>query len=133
MGCYGIGVSRVVAAAIEQNHDERGIIWPESMAPFTVVITPIGYHKSEAVRQAADGLYRELNAAGVEVLLDDRDERPGVMFADAELIGIPHRVTIGDRGLKENMVEYLPRRESQAKNVPLSEISTLLLDSLKTA
>ena len=133
MGCYGIGVSRVVAAAIEQNHDDRGIIWPESMAPFPVVITPIGYHKSELVKQAADGLYKELASAGVEVLLDDRDERPGVMFADAELIGIPHRVTIGDRGLKEGMVEYLPRRESQARNVPLSEISTLLLDALKTA
>jgi prolyl-tRNA synthetase len=133
MGCYGIGVSRVVAAAIEQNHDERGIIWPESMAPFAVVITPIGYHKSELARQAADTLYRELGEAGVEVLLDDRDERPGVMFADAELVGIPHRVTIGERGLKDGMVEYLPRRESQARNVPLSEISKLLLDTLKAA
>ncbi len=133
MGCYGIGVSRVVASAIEQNHDDRGIVWPMSMAPFSLVITPIGYHKSELVKQAADGLYRELSDAGVDVLLDDRDERPGVMFADAELIGIPHRVTIGDRGLKEGMVEYLPRRESQAQNVPLSEISTFLLDSLKTA
>ena len=133
MGCYGIGVSRVVAAAIEQNHDDRGIIWPESMAPFAVVITPIGYHKSEAARQAADKLYQELGAAGVEVLLDDRDERPGVMFADAELIGIPHRVTIGERGLKEGMVEYLPRHESSARNVPLSEISKLLLDMLKAA
>ncbi|MEW6131907.1 MAG: proline--tRNA ligase [Pseudomonadota bacterium] len=133
MGCYGIGVSRVVAAAIEQSHDERGIIWPESMAPFAVVITPVGYHKSELVKQAADGLYRELTASGVEVLLDDRDERPGVMFADAELIGIPHRVTIGERGLKEGMAEYLPRRESSARNVPLSEITKLLPDTLKTA
>ncbi len=133
MGCYGIGVSRVVAAAIEQNHDDRGIIWPESMAPFAVVITPIGYHKSGLVKQEADKLYGELSAAGVEVLLDDRDERPGVMFADAELVGIPHRVTIGDRGLKEGMVEYLPRRESSARNVPLSEISRLLLDTLKAA
>ena len=132
MGCYGIGVSRVVAAAIEQNHDDRGIIWPESMAPFPVVITPIGYHKSELVKQTADSLYKELGLAGVEVLLDDRDERPGVMFADAELIGIPHRVTIGDRGLKEGLLEYLPRHESQARNVPLSEILTLLLDALKT-
>ena len=133
MGCYGIGVSRVVAAAIEQNHDERGIIWPESMAPFAVVITPIGYHKSELAKQAADKLYGELSVAGVDVLLDDRDERPGVMFADAELIGIPHRVTIGERGLKDGMVEYLPRAESQARNMPLSEISTFLLDSLKAA
>ena len=133
MGCYGIGVSRVVAAAIEQNHDERGIIWPESMAPFAVVITPIGYRKSELVKQAADALYRELGAAGVDVLLDDRDERPGVMFADAELVGIPHRVTLGERGLKDGMAEYLPRRESSARNVPLSEISKLLLGTLKTA
>jgi prolyl-tRNA synthetase len=133
MGCYGIGVSRMVAAAIEQNHDDRGIIWPESMAPFAVVITPIGYHKSELVRRAVDALYRELENAGADVLLDDRDERPGVMFADAELIGIPHRVTIGERGLKEGMVEYLPRRESQARSVPLSEISKLLIDTLKTA
>jgi len=133
MGCYGIGVSRVVAAAIEQNHDERGIIWPESMAPFAVVITPIGYHKSEMVKNAVDGLYRELATAGMDVLLDDRDERPGVMFADAELIGVPHRVTLGERGLKDGMAEYLPRRESSARNVPLSEISKLLLDTLKTA
>ncbi len=130
MGCYGIGVSRVVAAAIEQNHDERGIIWPQSMAPFAVVITPIGYHKSEAVKTAADGLYQQMRGAGVDVLLDDRDERPGVMFADAELVGIPHRVTIGDRGLKDGMVEYLPRRESQAQNVPLSDISTQLQNAL---
>ncbi len=133
MGCYGIGVSRVVAAAIEQNHDERGIIWPASMAPFGIVITPIGYHKSEAVKQAADALYTELGGAGVDVLLDDRDERPGVMFADAELIGIPHRVTIGDRGLKEGMAEYLPRRESQAQNVPLLGLSAFLVELLKTA
>ncbi len=103
------------------------------MAPFAVVITPIGYHKSELVRQAADGLYRELTASGVEVLLDDRDERPGVMFADAELVGIPHRVTLGERGLRDGMAEYLPRRESSARNVPLSEITKLLPDTLKTA
>ena len=101
MGCYGIGVTRVVAAAIEQNHDERGIIWPEPMAPFAVAIVPIGYRRSDAVAAAADELYAELAAAGVDVLLDDRDERPGVMFADLELIGIPHRIAIGDRGLKE--------------------------------
>ncbi|NWG39169.1 MAG: proline--tRNA ligase [Hydrogenophilaceae bacterium] len=123
MGCYGIGVSRVVAAAIEQNHDERGIIWPESMAPFLLIISPIGYHKSEAVRKAADTLYMEFEEAGIEVLLDDRDERPGVMFADAELIGIPHRITIGDRGLKNGMIEYLNRRESAAQEMPLKEVS----------
>lgn len=132
MGCYGIGVSRVVAAAIEQNHDERGIIWPQSMAPFAVVITPIGYHKSEAVKQAADALYTELSGAGVDVLLDDRDERPGAMFADAELVGIPHRVTIGDRGLKDGMAEYLPRRESQAQNVPIKDLAAMLIGQLRT-
>jgi prolyl-tRNA synthetase len=123
MGCYGIGVSRVVASAIEQNHDDRGIIWPESMAPFLLVISPIGYHKSEQVKEAANKLYMEFEKAGIEVLLDDRDERPGVMFADAELIGIPHRITIGDRGLKNGMIEYLDRRESQAREMPLKDVS----------
>ncbi|MBL8505920.1 MAG: proline--tRNA ligase, partial [Methylobacillus glycogenes] len=101
MGCYGIGVSRIIGAAIEQGHDERGIIFPTAMAPFSVAIAPIGYDKSEAVKEAAHALYAELQAAGVDVLLDDRGERPGVMFADMELIGIPHRIVIGDRGLKE--------------------------------
>jgi prolyl-tRNA synthetase len=110
MGCYGIGVSRIVASAIEQNHDDRGIVWPAAMAPFLLVIVAIGYGKSETVKTAADTLYAELSAAGFDVLLDDRDERPGVMFADAELIGIPHRVTIGERGLKDGAVEYQPRR-----------------------
>ncbi|MFN3543922.1 MAG: proline--tRNA ligase [Thiobacillus sp.] len=110
MGCYGIGVSRIVAAAIEQHHDEKGIIWPSTMAPFLLVIVAIGYGKSEMVKTAADKLYAELVAAGFDVLLDDRDERPGVMFADAELIGIPHRVTVGERGLKDGEIEYQPRR-----------------------
>lgn len=132
MGCYGIGVSRVVASAIEQNHDERGIIWPESMAPFLLVISPIGYHKSEQVKEAADKLYIEFAEAGIDVLLDDRDERPGVMFADAELIGIPHRITIGDRGLKNGMVEYLNRRESQAREMPLKEVSGFFTDLLES-
>jgi prolyl-tRNA synthetase len=122
MGCYGIGVTRVVAAAIEQNHDERGIIWPESMAPFAVAIAPIGYDRSEIVRKEADRLHEALAAAGVEVLLDDRGERPGVMFADLELIGIPHRITIGDRGLKEGNVEYQARRDASATAVPVAEI-----------
>ncbi|MFP5505264.1 MAG: proline--tRNA ligase, partial [Gammaproteobacteria bacterium] len=110
MGCYGIGVSRIVASAIEQNHDERGIIWPSTMAPFLLVIVAIGYGKSEMVKNAADTLYADLTAAGYDVLLDDRVERPGVMFADAELIGIPHRVTVGERGLKDGEIEYQPRR-----------------------
>jgi prolyl-tRNA synthetase len=116
MGCYGIGVSRIVAAAIEQNHDDRGIIWPPTTAPFLLVIVAIGYGKSEMVRHAADTLYAELSAAGVDVLLDDRDERPGVMFADAELVGIPHRVTLGERGLKDGVIEYQPRRAAPGQS-----------------
>jgi prolyl-tRNA synthetase len=122
MGCYGIGCTRVVAAAIEQNHDEKGIIWPLPLAPFAVAIAPIGYDRNEEVRAQADRLHDELEAAGVEVLLDDRGERPGVMFADLELIGIPHRVTIGDRGLKDDNVEYQARRETAATAVPVAEI-----------
>ncbi len=119
MGCYGIGVSRIVAAAIEQNYDERGIILPGSMAPFQIAIVPIGMGKSTAVRDAAEQLYTGLVEAGIEVLLDDRDERPGVMFADMELIGIPHRIVIGERGLKEGNVEYQGRRDAQAQSIPL--------------
>ena len=126
MGCYGIGVTRVVAAAIEQNHDERGIVWPESMAPFAVAIAPIGYDRSEKVRNEADRLHEALVAAGVEVLLDDRGERPGVMFADLELIGIPHRVTIGERGLTEGIVEYQSRRETAATKVAIDDILSFL-------
>ncbi|WP_372695950.1 proline--tRNA ligase, partial [Immundisolibacter sp.] len=116
MGCYGIGVSRVVAAAIEQNHDARGIVWPQALAPFEVALVPINLHKSPAVAEATDKLYAELTAAGVDVLLDDRPERPGVMFADMDLIGIPHRLVIGDRGLKEGQVEYKARRADTAEN-----------------
>jgi prolyl-tRNA synthetase len=130
MGCYGIGVTRVVAAAIEQNHDERGIIWPDAMAPFTVVIAALGYDRSAEVKVAADRLYAELVAAGVDVALDDRGERPGVMFAELELIGIPHRITIGDRGLKEGAVEYQARRDTAATKVPLAEIASLLKSKL---
>jgi prolyl-tRNA synthetase len=125
MGCYGIGVTRLVGAAIEQNHDARGIIWPDSIAPFTVTICPVGWSKSEAVRQAATELYEKLVVSGIDVILDDRDERPGVMFADWELIGVPHRITIGDRGLKEGMVEYQHRRDAEATKVPLTEIAAL--------
>ncbi len=130
MGCYGIGVSRIVAAAIEQNFDECGITLPAGMAPFQVAIAPIGFKKSEAVRNAAEQLYADLTAAGIEVLLDDRDERPGVMFADLELIGIPHRIVIGDRGLKEGNVEYQGRRDSAAQVVPLQDVAKLVQSKL---
>ena len=126
MGCYGIGVSRVVAAAIEQNHDERGICWPEALAPFQVALCPIGAKKSQRVREAADALHDELEAAGFSVLLDDRDIRPGVMFADMELIGLPHRLVIGERALDEGRVEYQGRRDAEAHRVERSGIVTFL-------
>jgi len=121
MGCYGIGVSRIVAAAIEQNHDERGIIFPRAMAPFELALVPIGAGKNAQVRAAAETLYRDLAAAGVDVLLDDRDERPGVAFADMELIGIPHRVVVGERGLKAGQVEYQARRDPKAQLLALQD------------
>ncbi|MDR3392614.1 MAG: proline--tRNA ligase [Sulfuriferula sp.] len=130
MGCYGIGVSRIVAAAIEQNFDARGMTLPAALAPFAVVIVPVGYQKSEVVREAADKLYNELLASGVEVLLDDRNERPGVMFADMELIGVPHRVVIGERGLKDAIVEYQGRTDAAATNVPITEINAFLINVL---
>jgi len=130
MGCYGIGVTRIVGAAIEQNHDERGIVWPDPIAPFKVAIVPLGYARSDAVRQAADDLYRGLTAAGLEVLLDDRDERPGVLLADVELLGIPHRVVIGDRGLKEGKIEYQRRQESSATPIPVAQAVALLKEKL---
>lgn len=122
MGCYGIGVSRIVGAAIEQGNDERGIIFPKSMAPFTVVICAIGYEKSDTVKDAANKLHDELQAAGVDVLLDDRGERPGVMFAEADLMGIPHRLVIGERGLAEGNVEYKARVDADAKSIPLVSV-----------
>jgi len=121
MGCYGIGVTRVVAAAIEQNHDANGIIWPEPLAPFLVVLVPINYQKSEGVQQATDALYEEFKAAGIDVLLDDRDARPGVKFADSELIGIPHRIVIGDRGLSSGNLEYRHRRETESAEIPKAD------------
>jgi prolyl-tRNA synthetase len=130
MGCYGIGITRVPAAAIEQNNDERGIIWPQALAPFSVAIAPIGYDRIEAVRDAADRLHDELDAAGIEVLLDDRGERPGVMFADLELIGIPHRVTIGERGLKEGKIEYQHRRDGKSMAVASSDIGAFLRERM---
>ena len=117
MGCYGIGITRILGAAIEQNFDAKGIIWPTSIAPFEVVLCPMGYDRSDTVREATDSLYAELIAAGIDVILDDRGERPGVMFADWELIGVPHRVVIGERSLKEGMLEYQGRREEAATPV----------------
>ena len=121
MGCYGIGITRLPAAAIEQNHDARGIIWPDALAPFTVVICPISPDRFTEVKAAAQALYAQLLAAGVDVLLDDRGERPGAMFADWELIGVPHRITLGDRGLKDGMVEYQHRRDTAATSVPVAD------------
>ncbi len=130
MGCYGIGVTRLPAAAIEQNHDERGMIWPESIAPFTVVICPIGMDRSEAVKAEATRLYDSLLAAGVDVILDDRGERPGVMFADWELIGVPHRVVLSDRGIQAGECEYQFRRDAEAQKLPLAGIDAGLLEKL---
>lgn len=126
MGCYGIGVSRIIGAAIEQNHDDRGIIFPKALAPFEVCIVPMGYAKSEGVKAAADKLYADLKTAGIDALLDDRNERPGVMFADMELIGIPHRVVVGERGLAEGKFEYKGRTDAEAQMVLLADISAFL-------
>jgi len=130
MGCYGIGITRLPAAAIEQNHDERGIIWPDAIAPFTVVLCPIGMDRSDDVKSAATGLYDELLAAGVDVILDDRGERPGAMFADWELIGVPHRVVISDRGIKEGQFEYQHRRDAAASKVPAGEVAAFIRGKL---
>jgi prolyl-tRNA synthetase len=130
MGCYGIGITRLPAAAIEQNHDERGIIWPDAIAPFTVVICPISPDRFPEVQSAATALYEALMAAGVDVILDDRGERPGAMFADWELIGVPHRVTIGDRGLKEGHVEYQHRRDAVSSQVAAADIFSVLKGKL---
>ncbi len=131
MGCYGIGVSRIVAAAIEQGHDEQGIVWPEPIAPFQVGLVPIGMHKTPAVREAAERLYQELGEAGLEVLFDDRDERPGVMFADMDLIGIPHRIVIGERGLAKGSAEYKSRRERQTSDIDLNDLTNALRTRLR--
>ena len=133
MGCYGIGVSRIVGAAIEQGNDDKGIILPPAIAPFEVCLVPMGYHKSDAVKAAADQLYGELKAAGVDVVLDDRNERPGVMFADMELIGIPHRVVIGERGLKEGQLEYKGRRDAEACMIAQADAVNVLKEKLCAA
>ncbi len=127
MGCYGIGVSRLLGAAIEQGHDDKGIIWPDSIAPFTVVICAVGYDKSEEVQKVSNELYGRLKEAGIDVILDDRGLRPGVMFAEWELIGVPHRVTIGDRGLKNGEVEYTHRRDLKNETVPVADIADKLI------
>ena len=133
MGCYGIGVTRLLGAAIEQGHDERGIIWPISMAPFEVVICPMGYEKSEPVKAACDQLHKELVAAGIDVILDDRNERPGAMFADWELIGAPFRVVIGDRGLADSQVEFKGRTDAESQNIPLTQIKDKVIAAVQAA
>jgi prolyl-tRNA synthetase len=132
MGCYGIGITRLPAAAIEQNHDERGIIWPDAIAPFTVALCPIGPDRSPDVKAAAEKLYAQFLEAGVDVILDDRGERPGAMFADWELIGVPHRVVISDRGLKEGQFEYQHRRDAAATKVAIAEVFGHVKERLQT-
>ena len=126
MGCYGIGISRVVAAAIEQHHDDKGIMWPNSIAPFQMALIPIGLHKSQKVTQAAEKLYQTLLAANIDVLFDDRHERPGVMFNEMDLIGIPHRIVIGERGLEKNCIEYKSRQKNETQDIALTEIINFL-------
>jgi prolyl-tRNA synthetase len=133
MGCYGIGVTRIVAAAIEQNHDERGIVFPAAIAPFAAAVVPIGYHKSEAVRGAADALYRELAQRGIDVLMDDRDERPGVLFADMDLIGVPHRIVLSERGLAAGNAEYKGRRDEKPRDIPLSSAAAFVQERIGAA
>jgi prolyl-tRNA synthetase len=133
MGCYGVGVSRVVAAAIEQNHDERGIIWPTAIAPFHAVLLPMNMHKSRRLREAAEEVYGELVAAGLEVLFDDRPVRPGVMFADSDLLGIPHRLVLGERGLDAGVAEYKGRRDAHSVDVPLEGAARFLQQKVAAA
>jgi prolyl-tRNA synthetase len=131
MGCYGIGVSRVVAAAVEQNHDDKGIVWPQTIAPFHVALLPMNMHKSQRLRDAADALYAELQTAGIEVLYDDRKERPGVMFADMELIGIPHRIVYGERGLDDGMIEYKSRYDQEPQTIARADIVNFIKQRLR--
>jgi prolyl-tRNA synthetase len=133
MGCYGIGVTRIVAAAIEQNHDDQGIIWPDAMAPFEVALVPLNMDKSEAVATATEALYEQLIAMGVEVFMDDRKERPGVKFAQMELIGIPVRVTLGDRSLAEGNIELQERTSDQKQLIPVSEASKAIVAMIRRA
>ena len=128
MGCYGIGVSRIVASSIEQNHDDKGIIWPDAIAPFEVAIVTLNGHKSPAVQEAGERLYSQLRQAGYDVLLDDRNDRPGVKFADMELIGIPHRFVVSERGLTAETLEYKGRRDEEKQDIPLAEALSFLLE-----
>jgi prolyl-tRNA synthetase len=130
MGCYGVGVSRIVAAAIEQNHDQYGIIWPAAIAPFQVALVPMNMHKSVRIQETAEALYKALTAAGVEVLFDDRKERPGVMFADMELLGIPHHIVIGERNLDERQVEYKNRRSGEKSLLAIDDVVAEILAKL---
>jgi len=133
MGCYGIGVTRIVGAAIEQNHDKNGIAFPAPIAPFEVCVVPMGYAKSAAVRAAADRLHDELAAAGIDVLLDDRDERAGVLFADMDLIGVPHRIVLGERSLAAGNAEYKGRRDDKPQDLPLTAVAGFLKERLAAA
>jgi prolyl-tRNA synthetase len=133
MGCYGIGVTRLLGAAIEQGYDERGIIWPISMAPFEIVICPMNYDKSELVKATAEQLHTELLAAGIDVVLDDRGERPGAMFADWELIGVPFRVVIGDRGLADGQVEFKGRLDTEPQNIAITDIADKVIFAIQAA
>jgi prolyl-tRNA synthetase len=133
MGCYGIGITRIVAAAIEQNHDEHGIVWPEAMAPFEVALVPLNMDKSEAVATATEALYEQLINLGVEVFMDDRKERPGVKFAQMELIGIPVRVTLGDRSLAEGNIELQERTSDQKQLIPIAEAADAITDMIRGA
>ena len=130
MGCYGIGITRLPAAAIEQNHDDKGIIWPDALAPFTVVICPVGADRFPNVKEASDAIYAELLAKGVDVILDDRGERPGAMFADWELIGVPHRITVGDKSLKDGQIEYQHRRDAAASRVAVADAVSHIVSKL---
>jgi prolyl-tRNA synthetase len=131
MGCYGIGVSRIVGAAIEQGNDARGIVFPQSIAPFELAIVPLGLGRSQAVREAASAFYEAMQAAGIDVVLDDRDERPGVMFADMELIGVPHRVVISERGLKEGQLEYQGRTDAESSRIAQTDAVQTLSEKIK--
>ena len=126
MGCYGIGVSRIFAAAIEQNNDDKGMIWPDAIAPYQVALLPMNMKKSQRVREATEALYEEMLAAGFEVLLDDRPVRPGVMFSDMELIGIPHRVVVGEKNLDQGRLEYKSRRDTDSRDIPRADIVAFL-------
>ena len=130
MGCYGIGISRIVAAAIEQNHDDRGIIWPMAIAPYELAIVPINMHKSQRLRDAVTKIYNAMLSNGIEVLVDDRRERPGVMFADMELLGIPHRIVLSDKGLDTNTVEYKGRKDLESIHIPIDGILDIMKDKI---